>query len=174
MPHFGEKRKGKQLDKKRGVYVWVKCALCKKGKWTPSKIPHDDNFVSQTRCIKCCTTQHQVETPPYTKKQVSSGYMAIFVPSNDPFVKLSKTSSKYGAWMLEHRYVMSKHVNRVLQSDESVHHKNGIRNDNCIENLELWLSKHGAGQRTEDIALEYVKSLNDDELINFLKRARNS
>jgi hypothetical protein len=50
----------------------------------------------------------------------------------------------------EHRHVMEQHIDRFLLPQETVHHKNGVRDDNTITNLELWSSSHPSGQRVAD------------------------
>jgi HNH endonuclease len=50
----------------------------------------------------------------------------------------------------EHVFIMSEHLKRPLKKGESVHHKNGDRLDNNIENLELWVVGQPPGQRVED------------------------
>jgi hypothetical protein len=65
-----------------------------------------------------------------------------------------------GHAIMAHRWAMQQFLGRVLLSDETVHHRNGMRDDNRIENLELWTSMHHSGQRVEDL-LVFAKEVMD-------------
>lgn len=73
----------------------------------------------------------------------NNGYIEVYCPEH-PRAK----SRKY---VYEHILVMEKHLGRYLLSDEVVHHKNEIKTDNRLENLQLLTNK-------EHIALHGYKS----------------
>jgi hypothetical protein len=85
---------------------------------------------------------------------ISHGYRIVPVPPGDRHL------SNYDGSLAEHRLVMARFLGRALGQFESVHHKNGDRLDNRLENLEIWSWWQPRGQRIEDkldFALEFLR-----------------
>lgn len=87
----------------------------------------------------------------------AKGYRILYRPEHP-------NATKKGA-LREHTLVMSEYLGRPLLPHENVHHKNGVKDDNRLENLELWTTQQPSGQRVEDKlawAYEFIKLYDPD------------
>lgn len=94
------------------------------------------------------TTRFRTCPNPIRRKErtrTRGGYMLVYPPEG-----YSGRTVK-GGQVLEHRLVMEQILGRLLETFENVHHKNGVRDDNRPENLELWVTTQPKGQRPEDL-----------------------
>lgn len=122
--------------KRRAIAICPECGL---------RRPVDDYYLRQQKrpglCQKCSVKhlgqykrKYGKDNPRYKGgRQVSNGYVEILVSPDDFYFAMAMSDSR----ILEHRLVMAKHLGRCLHSWEIVHHKNHVRDDNRIENLQL-------------------------------------
>ncbi len=86
--------------------------------------------------------------PTYRYKH--AGYILLQRPDHP-------NASKQGK-VFEHVVVMSEALGRPLLESETIHHKNGIKDDNRPENLELKAGRHAKGQAVTDL-LAYARDI---------------
>lgn len=101
-------------------------------------------------CRQCWGKAHQGPRSAHWRggrpQTTYSGYRLVKSPGHP------RAKPKNGNYVPEHQLVMEEMLDRYLEPGENVHHRNGVRDDNRPENLELWLVHQPAGQRVEDIA----------------------
>ncbi len=110
--------------------IWTACDDCGKERWVQIRRVR----LGHTFCHSCAC-RHKFKGSKYKNKE---GYTIISIRKDDPYFAMAQ-KRKYGETgkVFEHRYVMAQSLGRCLEKGEVVHHRNGIRDDNRFENLQL-------------------------------------
>ena len=135
----------------------VKCEWCEE-EFVQSPLKRQDKKPVK-HCSRSCGIRHALSKDPHfflADKEHSNnwkggriirrGYVWVWSPEDARRMR-PETKKLY---VLEHRLVMGKILSRYLLPTEQVHHKNGIRDDNRPENLELWSIKQPFGARINE------------------------
>lgn len=149
--HYWQANKGRKraqrvdAGSRRAAYVEKPCAFCGSvvsRRVTDSRLRH---FCNRSCAGKQSRIEGRSGRLALGHRRVSEqGYVLVRVGLDHPM-------SQRGGWCLEHRLVMSQVVSRALLTEETVHHRNGVRDDNRPENLELWSSPQKPGQRAIEL-----------------------
>jgi hypothetical protein len=127
--HYQKLRRKKEILIIQTQHPNKKCSICKN--------PHQAKGFCNKHYLR-----FKLYRDPNFKKCRNSGEGTI----SNGYIYLHTNNRK----IPQHRIVMEKHIGRSLYSHENVHHINGIRDDNRIENLELWSKAQPNGQRVQD------------------------
>jgi hypothetical protein len=133
-PQEGDKVTGILIGKNtRSRYIWRICADCGKGRWELI-VKNNPRYL---RCRDCADKYYRGKHSHGWKGgrwQSSDGYIWVYVPLDDFYHSMCHNKNNY---VMEHRIIIARSINRCLNSWEVVHHKNGVRNDNRLDNLLL-------------------------------------
>lgn len=121
------------------------CPHCA-SKHTQSRAPTaDGRYRGVCRTCKRQWTVPRAPRPFEAKRWIgSNGYALVNGYKGHP-------NANESGYILEHVLVVATFIGRALVHGETVHHKNGRKDDNRLENLELWDKTHPAGQRQGDL-----------------------
>lgn len=123
--------------KKPDTWLLLECFQCGDPVYKPRS--HHESAkkmgCTKTFCSFECVSKHK-----FSGGSLHGGYRIVIHPS---------TKKK----ILQHRLVWEQ-AHGPLPSGATVHHRNGDKLDNRLENLELWVSNHGRGQRLLDLAAD--------------------
>ena len=146
---INEFRKDKYKDK---IYIKNKCRACENAGFSVNN--KNKNLNAAKHCLICNIPISYRSKTGRCRKCINFGHTSKKWVNSYGYILIYHNKKR----LLEHRVIMENHIGRKLFSHESVHHKNGNRADNRLENLEIWSTYQPHGQRIED-KIKYAKEI---------------
>jgi len=127
--------------------ILVECGLCKKKRLVRLLNGSPRSHI----CRKCASKMGARKRYKGGRHIGASGYIVTSV-----YPSFFKSMANKEGYILEHRLVMAKSLSRCLLPWEVVHHKNGNKTDNRIDNLQLLMSHNDHTKLHRALALSKV------------------
>ena len=137
MPEIDEIKRGSEIGKGdfKSRFIWHPCLDCGKLRWVRLKKGEPISV-----CCNSCANRRTLTGKMGIKSRGwkggrylgKTGYIYVYVPANNPFWSMAVSG-----YMPEHRLVIAQKLGRCLLKSELVHHINGVKADNRLENLQL-------------------------------------
>lgn len=138
MPEVGQTKQ--YYYKESRQCVWVKCPSCQEERWM--QVRNYKRGGCSGLCLSCYNKGLKAKKVRDTARKVRRNIRGIKKDHGYIFIKLYDDDFYFPManqqhYVREHRLVMAKHLGRCLHPWEIVHHRNRIKDDNRIENLQL-------------------------------------
>ena len=150
MQNIGDITRGRDLGKSgkyisNRKFIYCICPECSETRWLILRPKTADG---KSRCQRCCgefsnsskrLPHGRGENCPRWKggRRIQDRYVVRWISEQDPYYSMATKKSHGSGDIMEHRLIMAQSLGRCLVRSEHVHHKNGDRQDNRLENLEL-------------------------------------
>jgi hypothetical protein len=180
MPQIGEIKRAFEINlgkhKSYAKYIWIACEKCGKERYV-YLYKGKPKYHMCSNCVNPAFSLARGEKRVYTRgvnnhcwkggRYKTLGYIMVTISPDDFFYPMAGSNG----YVAEHRLVMAKSLGRNLLNWEWVHHKNGIRDDNRIDNLELTTAKTHISDHNKGYQDGYTQGLMDgrDKQVQELK-----
>jgi len=133
MPILGEVKSGQHIGRRHWrTFVWLACLQCGWERWVCRASLKHHGYTGL--CYDCI---HRLRGERSNRwkggRTTKQGYIVVQLTPGNFFYSMADSKGK----VYEHRLIMAQHLNRHLLPWEIVHHINGAKDDNRLENLRL-------------------------------------
>jgi len=171
MPEIGEIKKAQEIRRKGyAKWIWHACIACGKERW----VCLSKGKPTSIRCYSCSNKNHwaipEIRTRIVTAlsgencynwkgghRKNPQGYIEVKVAPDDFFYSMANNRG----YVREHRLIIARKLGRCLQPWENIHHKDGIKDHNTENNLELMTTSSHIVEHNKGYKDGYTKGLLD-------------